>query len=68
MRLKAGYALMMLIALWVLFQVFFRYQYVSTGNWVWRIDRLTGTRCEVRDCDYYWSLGPHFASQASPPP
>jgi hypothetical protein len=67
MRLKAPYALATLVALWVLFQVFFRYQYVSAANFVWRIDRLTGASCELNyGCDYYWALGPRPASGAPP--
>lgn len=59
MRLKAAYALAALALVWLLFQVFFRYQYVRGGPLIiWRIDRLTGVSCRVDDCDYYWSLGP----------
>ena len=31
----------------VLFQLFLRYEYISTGYWVMRVDRLTGTSCEM---------------------
>jgi hypothetical protein len=68
MPLKMTYAVIALVMACVGFQLFFRYQYVSAANFVWRIDRLTGTLCEIRDCDYYWSFGPHLASQASPQP
>lgn len=66
MPLKAVYALATLVVIWMLFQVFFRYQYVSAGNIVWRIDRLTGASCWVQACDYYWAFGPRPVS-GSPP-
>ena len=69
MRLKVVYALATLVVVWMLFQVFFRYEYVTSGGGVygvWRIDRLTGASCLITQCDYYWSFGSRPASGPSP--
>jgi hypothetical protein len=42
------YAVLALLVLAVIFQLFFRYQYVSGGDgFVWRVDRLTRQSCLV---------------------
>ena len=51
MRLHWLRGIFIVIGLLVVFQLFFRYQYVSAGGIVWRIDRLTqdATRVEERE-------------------
>ena len=36
-----------LVALALLFQIFFRYQYLEDNGAVWRVDRLTQEMCQV---------------------
>lgn len=48
MRRRAGYALAVLVALALVYQLFFRYEYLDAGgSMVVRIDRLTGQVCEA---------------------
>ncbi len=44
----AGYALIALAIILILFDLFLRYRYVAAGNEVWRIDRVTEKACIVR--------------------
>jgi len=47
--MESGRALLLLLILLAIFQLFFRYQYVaSSSGAVWRVDRITGQTCEVR--------------------
>lgn len=41
------YALGALIAVALIFQLFFRYQYLETNGVQWRLDRLTQQMCQV---------------------
>jgi hypothetical protein len=66
--LRSGvlYTLSALALVWLIFQLFLRYQYVGEGNFLTRIDRLSGASCRLDDCNYYWSLGP--PQPVGPPP
>ncbi len=44
----AWYALIAIAVVVIVFELFFRYRYVSAGDNVWRIDRITEQACLVR--------------------
>lgn len=44
----AWYALIAVAVVVIVFELFFRYRYVSAGDQVWRIDRITEQACLVR--------------------
>jgi hypothetical protein len=66
MKRRALYVTGGLIALAVLFQLFFRYQYIHTmGVRITRIDRLTGASCELPCEPETWAPVPTQSSSGA---
>jgi len=65
MRYRAAwYALIAIAVVVIVFELFFRYHYVSAGDHVWRIDRVTEQACLVRTGDA--DCAPGSAAAAAP--
>ncbi len=63
MRYKAAwYALIAVAVVLIVFELFFRYRYVSAGDNVWRIDRVTEQACLVRAGNADCASGPTAAA------
>jgi len=45
--LQGGYLIGSILLMALLFQLFFRYQYVSANGLTWRVDRLTQKTCRL---------------------
>jgi hypothetical protein len=64
----ALYAVGAFVAVALLFQLFFRYQYLETNGVLWRVDRLTQQMCQVNIGEARCKVSPSTATSLSVSP